>query len=73
LVQNVGQLLPNTRGLDYQFYITDIVSARVYAENLIKDVVAEGIRLSITIIYPSDVGLGKAGTPESEVKTVFGE
>lgn len=61
-----------TDGSDYAFYLTDIVSGRIYAEELIKLVAATGIRLVITVLYPGDVGLGKAGTEKSEKYYIFG-
>lgn len=61
-----------TNGFDYAFYITDVVSGRVYAEDLIKLVAATGIRLVITVLYPGDIGLGKAGTDNSEKYYIFG-
>jgi hypothetical protein len=61
-----------TNGLDYAFYLTDVVSGRIYAEDLIKLVTATGIRLIITVLYPGDIGLGKAGTVNSEKYYIFG-
>ena len=46
---------------DYPFYITDVVSGRIYAEDLIKLIAATGIVLNLVILYPSDIGLGKWG------------
>ena len=48
-------------GSDYPFYSTDMVSGRIYAEDLIDLVKAIGIRVEIIILYPSDEGLGKWG------------
>lgn len=48
-------------GTDYPFYITDTVSGRLYTEELIDLVVATGINVIITILYPNDIGLGKEG------------
>lgn len=59
-------------GTDYPFYITDIVSGRVYAEQLIESIAATGIKIVFTILYPDDIGLGKWGTPYSEISTVYG-
>lgn len=61
-----------TDGNDYAFYITDVVSGRIYAEDLIKLVTATGIKLIITVLYPGDIGLGKAGTINSEKYYIFG-
>jgi len=46
-------------GSDVPFYGTDIVSGRIYAEDLIKLVGATGIVLNLIILYPGDEGLGK--------------
>lgn len=59
-------------GLDYPFYITDVVSGRVYAQDLIDSVAATGINLVFTILYPNDIGLGKWDTVYSEISTVYG-
>lgn len=61
-------------GSDYPFYITDIVSGRTYAEELINSVAATGINVVITILYPNDIGLGKWGDEiYSEKYWVWGE
>ena len=61
-------------GTDFPFYITDIVSGRIYAEDLIKLVAAAGINVVITILYPNDIGLGKYGNNTlSEKRYVWGE
>ena len=57
---------------DYPFYATDIVSGRVYAEELINLVAATGINVVITILYPSDIGLAKWGTENSDKFWVWG-
>lgn len=60
-------------GTDFPFYITDIVSGRIYAEELINLVAATGINVVITILYPDDKGLGKWGdTTNSEKYYVWG-
>ena len=59
---------PATDGTDFPFYITDIVSGRIYAEELINIVAATGIRVVITILYPEDIGLGKWGDPVNSEK-----
>lgn len=60
-------------GLDYPFYITDVVSGRIYAQDLINSVAASGINIVFTILYPSDIGLGKWGTIYSENPVIWGE
>lgn len=59
-------------GLDYPFYITDVVSGRLYAQDLINSVAATGINIVFTILYPSDIGLGKWGTQYSENPVIWG-
>ena len=59
-------------GSDYPFYITDVVSGRIYAEELVNLVAATGIQVVITVLYPSDVGLAKAGTEFSDRFYVWG-
>jgi hypothetical protein len=60
-------------GSAYPFYITDVVSGRQYAEDLINSVAATGINIVFTVLYPSDVGLGKWGTAYSENPAIWGE
>lgn len=72
LVAQIGPVQIAKDGSDYPFYITDVVSGRTYAEQLINLVAATGINVLITIIYPGDVGLGKAGTPYSEKTEIWG-
>lgn len=60
-------------GFDYPFYITDVVSGRLYAQDLINSVAATGISIVFTILYPSDIGLGKWGTQYTENPTIWGE
>lgn len=57
---------------DYPFYITDVVSGRIYAEELINIVAATGINVVITILYPDDIGLAKWGTDYSDKFYVWG-
>ena len=59
---------------DYPFYATDMVSGRVYAQDLVELVRATGIVLNIIILYPGDEGLGKWGKfRTSERYYVWGE
>lgn len=60
-------------GLDYPFYITGVTEGRLYAQDLINSVAATGINIVFTILYPSDVGLGKWGTVYSENSQIWGE
>ena len=63
---------PDKDGTDYPFYITDIVSGRLYAEEIINLVAATGINVIITILYPNDIGLGKWSKDTSEKYYVWG-
>jgi hypothetical protein len=59
-------------GTGYDFIITDVVGGRIYCEDLIQQVIAAGITLNFVVLYPDDIGLGKAGTPNSEIVYVYG-
>lgn len=59
-------------GSDFPFYITDVVSGRLYSEELINLVAATGIKLVVTVLYPSDIGLAKEGTEFSDKFYVWG-
>jgi hypothetical protein len=48
---------PTKDGTDFPFYATDIVSGRLYAEELIALVSATGINVVITVLYPDPIGL----------------
>ena len=52
---------PSKDGSDFPFFLTDSVAGRIYAEDLINEITATGIIVMIYILYPSDIGLGKAG------------
>ena len=60
-------------GTDIPFYLTDVVSGRTFAEDLVNSITATGIRVLITILYPEDIGLSKWGTPNSGKFKVWGE
>ncbi len=63
---------PDADGSDYPFYVTDSVKGRIFAQETIESVVAQGITVVITILFPSDQGLGKAGTEFSEKYEIWG-
>ncbi len=73
LIDKNYQYAPTKDGSDYPFYITDTVSGRFYAEDLINSVAATGINVVITILYPGDIGLGKWSTVNSEREYVWGD
>lgn len=72
LVQAKSPVVLPSSGLGYEFFITDVVEGRIFCQQLITDVVAAGISLIFTILYPNDIGLGKASTPNSEIVYVYG-
>ena len=72
LVADKSPIVLPTDGSAYQPYLTDTASGRVYAQNLIDTVVAAGVTVVYTILYPNDIGLGRWGTPFSEVAYVYG-
>lgn len=72
LVSQKAPVAISGNGLDYPFYVTDIISGRVYAQDLINSITATGITIVYTILYPSDIGLGKWGTAYTENPSVWG-
>jgi len=60
-------------GSDFPTYITDVVSGRIYTQELIESIAATGITLIFTILYPGDEGLAKWGTDTSDKFYVWGE
>jgi len=73
LIGNNFPYKPDKIGRDFPMYVTDVVSGRLYAEELINTVAATGINVIIYVLYPSDEGLGGWGTAGSEKVTVWGE
>jgi len=73
LVAQKAPVTVSRDGLNFPFYVTDVVSGRVYAQDLINSIAATGISIVFTILYPSDIGLGKWGTSFTENPTVWGE
>lgn len=72
-ISQKAPVIPAVDGSDFQFFVTDTVSGREYAESLIQSVAAVGITVVFTVLYPSDIGLGKYGTPNSEISYVYGD
>lgn len=72
LVAVKGSVTVTKDGLDWPFYITDVVSGRIYAQSLIQSVAATGINIVFTILYPNDIGLGKWGTQYTENPIIWG-
>ena len=63
LLSQKGPFVPTNPAAVGSLYVTDSSSGRVAAGNTLDEIVAEGISLVKNIIYPSDVGLGAAGSP----------
>lgn len=72
LIESKSPVVVPTNGTGYDFIITDVVGGRIYCMELIKQVIAAGIKIVFTILYPDDIGLGKAGTSNSEIVYVYG-
>lgn len=72
LVASNAPVVLAQNGSDYEFFLTNVVSGRIYCESLIEQVIAAGIALNFVILYPSDLGLGGAGTSHSEIVWVYG-
>jgi hypothetical protein len=72
LIAQKAPVTVSSDGLNYPFYITDVVSGREYAESLINSVAATGIGIIFTVLYPSDIGLGKWGTKYTENPVIWG-
>jgi N-acetylneuraminic acid mutarotase len=68
LLKQRGSWLPDEPAGSGAFYITAAAAGRVAASKNIDDLVAAGIKVTKTVIYPSDVGLGNAGRPASGVQ-----
>lgn len=61
LISDIISYEPEMDGSDYAPYITGTSGGRIFANDLITQITALGIKLEVIIIYPGDVGLGNAG------------
>jgi hypothetical protein len=64
-------------GTEYPAYLTAIAPGRLYCQDLIDQLVATGLTVIVTVLYPGDVGLGNAGMPVvgskvSDIVDIFG-
>lgn len=59
-------------GTDFGSYVTDVANARQSAIDYLKSSTAADIKNNITILYPSDLGLGNYGTIYSDKVRVWG-
>jgi hypothetical protein len=73
VASNAPVVLP-PNGSDYEFWLTDVVAGRIYAQDLIQSVTATGISIVFTILYPSALGLGGWSNPiADEIAYIYGE
>jgi hypothetical protein len=68
---------PALDGSDYGFYLTDTAQGRVYAEDIVNQITALGIKMEIVIVYPNGNGLGLglepiAGPKNNDVIWIWG-
>jgi hypothetical protein len=61
-----------SNGSDYQFYLSDVVLARGYVQSIMQDVLATGIDINFTILYPNSTGLALWGTLNDSKVSVWG-
>jgi len=59
-------------GSDFGSYVTDVANARQSAIDYFKNSTASGIKINLTVLYPSDLGLGNYGTIYSDKYRVWG-
>lgn len=60
-------------GSFYQPYLTDTAAARVYAQQTINTIVAAGVFVTYTILYPSPIGIGGwENTIANEISYIYG-
>lgn len=71
-VQQNSAYTPDAGGFSYSMYLTDEVSGRIYAEELVELVKATGIRLAVTILYPNAEGFGSWTKEVSEIIDIYG-
>jgi len=73
LVESKSSVVLDPSGNDFEFFITGEAQGRIYTQDLINQISATGLTVVFTVIYPGDIGLGKWGTPFSEITTVYGQ
>ncbi len=74
ITQDAPITLP-INGSYYQPYLTDTANGRVYAQNLINTIVAAGITVIYTILYPDQIGTGGWQSPipsAHEISYIYG-
>jgi hypothetical protein len=66
IISDARAYIPEVDGTDYSTYVTGTADGRLFAESLMQEITALGIKLEIIIIYPSDQGLGNEGLGADE-------
>lgn len=75
LVDKKSPIVLPTDGSAYQGYLTDTVSGRVYAQKLIDTIIAAGVTVVYTILYPNPIGTGGWESPSPsahEIAYIYG-
>ncbi len=75
LVTQKSPIVLPSNGSYYQGYLTDTASGRVYAQDLIDTIVAAGVTVIYTILYPNPIGTGgwQSPTPAAhEIAYIYG-
>jgi hypothetical protein len=73
LVETKAQIVIATDGSNFDFILTGDSAGKNWCIDLINQISATGLNIIFTVIFPSDIGLGKFGTPFSEITTVYGQ
>lgn len=73
LIESKSSVVLAPAGNSYPFYMTGDAAGREWAQSLINQISATGLNIIFIVIYPADTGLGKAGTPFSEITTVYSQ
>jgi hypothetical protein len=71
--------VPAPDGSDYSPYITGSPDGRIYCQSLIDQIVACGINLNITVVYPGSTGVGNdtdgtlaTSVPQNDIVWIYG-
>lgn len=75
LVAQKSPIVLPTNGSAYQLFLTDTASGRIYSQKLIDTIVAAGVTVIYSILYPNSIGLGgwESPTPSAnEIAYVYG-
>lgn len=70
LLEERGAFVPDHPEQVGTFYLTAAAAGRVAASSTIDNLVAAGVEVVKTVIYPGDVGLGNEGQPVSGVAKI---